>query len=83
VHSTVTTIDVEPEVGEPPRMEGVFIRAPRITRHGPQVRVLGRRSGEAVLVAQARIVATTFHPELSGDRRIHQLFCRLAEDSDG
>jgi hypothetical protein len=45
---------------------GVFIRAPRIVRTGPAVEVLLRHDGEPVLVRQGRVVAATFHPELSG-----------------
>jgi 5'-phosphate synthase pdxT subunit len=52
----------------------VFIRAPRIVSTGPGVQVLARRDGFPVLVRQGRIMAATFHPELSHDRRIHRLF---------
>jgi len=49
----------------------VFIRAPRIRRAGPGVEVLARWKGEPVFVRQGRVFAATFHPELTGDRRIH------------
>lgn len=55
-------------------MEMVFIRAPRISRLGAQVDVLARRDDDPVLVRQGRILAATFHPELSEDRRVHELF---------
>ncbi|HEU5351256.1 MAG TPA: pyridoxal 5'-phosphate synthase glutaminase subunit PdxT [Terracidiphilus sp.] len=55
-------------------LEMVFIRAPRITATGPAVEVLARRNGDPVLVRQGRVLAATFHPELSSDRRIHKLF---------
>ncbi|MGA3081526.1 MAG: pyridoxal 5'-phosphate synthase glutaminase subunit PdxT, partial [Terracidiphilus sp.] len=55
-------------------LEMVFIRAPRITQTGPGVEVLARRDGFPALVRQGRILAATFHPELSRDRRIHRLF---------
>jgi 5'-phosphate synthase pdxT subunit len=55
-------------------LEMVFIRAPRITQTGSSVEVLARRDGFPVLVRQGRILAATFHPELSHDRRVHQLF---------
>ncbi len=58
--------------GEP--LEMVFIRAPRIAETGPAVEVLARRDGAPVLVRQGRIMAATFHPELSADRRVHRLF---------
>jgi 5'-phosphate synthase pdxT subunit len=55
-------------------LEAVFIRAPRIRRAGPDARVYLYRNGDPVLVAQGRHLAATFHPELSGDRRVHRLF---------
>lgn len=55
-------------------IEAVYIRAPRIVALGPAVDVLARRDGAPVLVRQDRILAATFHPELSADRRVHRLF---------
>jgi 5'-phosphate synthase pdxT subunit len=55
-------------------LEMVFIRSPRITHTGSAVEVLARRDGFPVLVRQGRILAATFHPELSHDRRVHRLF---------
>jgi len=55
-------------------IEMVFIRAPRITATGPSVEVLARRDGFATLVRQGRVMAATFHPELSSDRRVHRAF---------
>jgi 5'-phosphate synthase pdxT subunit len=49
----------------------VFIRAPRIERVGPEVRVLARHRGEPVLVREGNVTAATFHPELTNDRRVH------------
>jgi pyridoxal 5'-phosphate synthase pdxT subunit len=55
------------------RLPAVFIRAPRIRRVGPGVDVLATREGEPVLVRQGNVVAATFHPELTGDARVHRL----------
>jgi 5'-phosphate synthase pdxT subunit len=55
-------------------MEMVFIRAPRISRLGTDIEVLARRDDDPVLVRSGRMLAATFHPELSDDRRVHQLF---------
>jgi len=55
-------------------LEMVFIRAPRIVETGPGVEVLAKREGFPTLVRQGRILAATFHPELSHDRRVHRLF---------
>lgn len=57
-----------------PPLEMVFIRAPRIERVGPDVQVLAERENHPVLVRQGQILAATFHPELSGDLRVHELF---------
>ena len=55
-------------------LEMVFIRAPRIVEVGPAVEVLAQRQGSAALVKQGNIMAATFHPELSSDRRVHKAF---------
>lgn len=52
----------------------VFIRAPGLTRVGPNVTVLAEVNGYPVAVRQGNILATAFHPELTGDTRIHQYF---------
>jgi pyridoxal 5'-phosphate synthase pdxT subunit len=59
-------------------IRGVFIRAPRIVSTGSGVAVLATREGEPVLIRQGRILAGTFHPELSGEDRLHQELLRLA-----
>jgi 5'-phosphate synthase pdxT subunit len=83
VHSRVVDIEAEAELGGPPSMEGVFIRAPRVTRVGPGVRVLARRGEDAVALRQGRVIAASFHPELTVDRRLHWLFLRAGEENDG
>jgi 5'-phosphate synthase pdxT subunit len=55
-------------------LEMVFIRAPRIVEAGAAVQVLAQRDNFAVLVRQGWVMAATFHPELSSDRRVHRLF---------
>ena len=55
-------------------LEMVFIRAPRIVETGSGVKVLAERDGFPALVRQGSILAATFHPELSRDRRVHRLF---------
>jgi len=56
----------------------VFIRAPRLVQIGSDVEVLARRENSPVLVRQGNILAATFHPELSQDRRVHRLFVEMA-----
>ena len=58
-------------------LEMVFIRAPRIVATGASVEVLARRDGFPTLIRQDRILAATFHPELSRDRRVHRLFVEI------
>ena len=59
-------------------VHAVFIRAPWVERVGPQVEVLahapGHDGGHIVAVRQGRVLATAFHPEVTGDRRVHKLF---------
>lgn len=55
-------------------LEMVFIRAPRIAEIGPAVEPLAFRDGLPALVRQGNLMAATFHPELSADRRVHRLF---------
>ena len=57
----------------------VFIRAPRIVETGPQVEVLAQRDGMATLVRQGKLMAATFHPELTSDRRVHKAFVDLVQ----
>jgi 5'-phosphate synthase pdxT subunit len=61
----------EAESDEIERFPFVFIRAPRIVRHGPSVEILARYRGEPVLVQQRRVTCATYHPELTGDARVH------------
>lgn len=60
-----------------PPLEMVFIRAPRIERVGSGVEVLAERENHPVLVKQGQILAATFHPELSDDLRVHELFLNM------
>lgn len=62
-------------------LEMVFIRAPRILETGASVEVLARREGFPVLVRQGAILAATFHPELSTDRRVHRFFVETVANS--
>ncbi|MGA2195295.1 MAG: pyridoxal 5'-phosphate synthase glutaminase subunit PdxT [Bryobacteraceae bacterium] len=79
VDSRVTQIEPEPEFlsrTAPGKMEAVFIRAPIIRRTGPAARILARYHGDPVLVEQGRHLVATFHPELTADSRVHELFLK-------
>jgi pyridoxal 5'-phosphate synthase pdxT subunit len=55
-------------------VRAVFIRAPWVERAGDGVQVLARAAGHIIAVRQGAVLATAFHPEMTGDRRVHQLF---------
>jgi 5'-phosphate synthase pdxT subunit len=61
-------------------LEMVFIRAPKIERVGPAVEVIATEGKDPVAVRQGRVIAATFHPELSEDTRIHQAFLDLVSN---
>src|SRR5688572_3863743 len=66
-----------PVLGEAP-LHGVFIRAPLVTDVGPNAEVLARDpNGAPVAVRQGRVLATAFHPELTGDRRLHRMLVEM------
>jgi 5'-phosphate synthase pdxT subunit len=66
-----------PSLGDEP-LHGVFIRAPTVSDVGPRAEVLARDpDGSPVAVRQGRVLATAFHPELTGDRRLHRLLVEM------
>jgi 5'-phosphate synthase pdxT subunit len=66
-----------PSIGDD-ALHGVFIRAPLVSDVGPRAEVLARDpDGRPVAVRQGRVLATAFHPELTGDRRIHRLLAAM------
>jgi 5'-phosphate synthase pdxT subunit len=77
IDSAILTAQTKLEGGP---LEMVFIRAPRITRAGATVETLADRDGFPVLVRQGHLLAATFHPELSADTRVHQLFLNLVQN---
>ncbi len=84
VHSSIRRLDPQPAFVEragPEALEAVFIRAPLIRRVGKDVRVLALDGSDPVLVEQGLHLAATFHPELSGDTRIHRLFLDKVAES--
>jgi 5'-phosphate synthase pdxT subunit len=72
--------DLELE-GEEVPLRGVFIRAPRVRTHGPEVEVLAELDGEPVLLRDGRILVASFHPELTDDTRVHERFLELAQEA--
>ncbi|KUK53582.1 MAG: Glutamine amidotransferase subunit PdxT [Desulfotomaculum sp. 46_296] len=69
-----------PVLGEEP-FRAVFIRAPQITGAGQDVEVLARYNSKIVMVRQNKMLAATFHPELTADQRLHKYFLELLKAS--
>ena len=83
VDSFETDLDVAGIDGPP--MRAVFIRAPWVERSGPGVEVLARvpngpAEGRIVAVREGNVVATSFHPEVTGDLRVHRLFTEIVRN---
>ncbi len=76
VDSFEARVDTAPDLGG--SMDAVFIRAPRFLALFPDVKVLGRYRGEPVLVQQGRVIAATFHPELTRSRALHRYLAAAA-----
>jgi 5'-phosphate synthase pdxT subunit len=73
---------------EGPDVRGVFIRAPWVEEVGEAVEVLGRvetgeRMGRIVAVRQGNLLATSFHPEITGDHRVHRFFVDMIRGATG
>ena len=66
--------------GEKEPLTGVFIRAPRVEDVGADVEILAELDGEPVLLRQGRFLVASFHPELTGDTRVHERFLELVEE---
>ncbi len=65
------------------KFKSVFIRAPRILSIGKKVKVLGKFGQDMVLVQDGKVIASTFHPELTSDLRIHRYFLNMIKNNKG
>ena len=77
----INSFEVDLQIDEigPEPFRAVFIRAPKIESIGDEVRVLTNYEESPVLVRQGNVLAASFHPELTGDLRIHRYFLKMAE----
>jgi 5'-phosphate synthase pdxT subunit len=75
VRSFEADIAIEGVIGGP--VHAVFIRAPWVTEHGDEVEVLGRVDEHPVAIRQGNMLAVSFHPELSGDGRLHEMLLAM------
>jgi 5'-phosphate synthase pdxT subunit len=69
--------------GEDEPLRGIFIRAPRVIGAGRHVEVLAELDGEPVLLRDGRLLVASFHPELTGDTRVHERFLELVREESG
>jgi 5'-phosphate synthase pdxT subunit len=78
VRSFEADLDIDGIPGGP--MHAVFIRAPWVTEHGPEVEILSRVEEHPVAIRQGNMLAVSFHPELSGDNRLHAMLLAMSGD---
>lgn len=79
LQSFEASLDVGGLPGGDGPFDAVFIRAPAVERVGPSVEVLASINGRPVLCRQGPVIVSAFHPELSGDLRVHRLFLDTCE----
>jgi 5'-phosphate synthase pdxT subunit len=84
VASFETDLELEGVAGGP--MRAVFIRAPWVESTGPDVQVLGTvpdgpAAGRVVAVREGNVLATSFHPEVTGDLRVHEYFAEMVRSA--
>jgi 5'-phosphate synthase pdxT subunit len=75
LHSFEADLEIDGVQGGP--VHAVFIRAPWVAEHGPGVEILASVDGHPVAVRQGNVLAISFHPELSGESRLHELALAL------
>jgi 5'-phosphate synthase pdxT subunit len=73
-------VDVSGVQGGP--VHAVFIRAPWVSEHGPGVEVLGTVDDRPVAIRQGNVIAVAFHPELAGEKRLHELLLAMSRNGD-
>ncbi len=78
VHSFEADVVLRGIAGGP--LRGIFIRAPQIAEHGPDVEILGEVDGQAVAAREGNVLAVSFHAELGDDPRLHGLFLDLVRE---
>jgi pyridoxal 5'-phosphate synthase pdxT subunit len=76
-------VDLRIDTLGPKPFPAIFIRAPWIERCGPQVELLAERDGHGVMVREGNVLATSFHPELSDDLRVHRYFLDMIHSEAG
>src|SRR5690606_28429347 len=77
----VDSFETMTEIDRVGNLRTVFIRAPWVERVAEGVQVLGTAAGRIVAVRQGSVLATAFHPELTGDLRMHRFFVEMAREA--
>jgi pyridoxal 5'-phosphate synthase pdxT subunit len=80
INSFETDVELDGIDGGP--LRGIFIRAPWIAEHGPDVQILASLDGHPIAARQNRMLAVAFHAELGGDDRLHRLLLRWARERE-
>ena len=81
VDSFETDLFIEEIAEKPQPFRAVFIRAPWIDEVGPEVRVMGEFGGKVVMAREDGMLVSAFHPELTGDDRVHRYFLNMVEEA--
>lgn len=76
----VASFEADLDLEDGDKVRGVFIRAPRVADVGPDVEVLAELHGEPVLLREGRFLVASFHPELTDDTTVHELFLRVVRE---
>ena len=77
------SFEADLQIKEIGAFHAIFIRAPRVVRVGPKVEVLAEHEESPVLVRQQNLLASSFHPELTRETRIHEYFLKMIEQRKG
>ena len=77
----IDSFEAELKIDEIGKFNGIFIRAPVIEKINSRVKVLSKLNSHPVLVQQKNILASTFHPELTNDKRVHEYFVKIVNFS--
>jgi 5'-phosphate synthase pdxT subunit len=80
LHSFEADLDIEGVPGAP--VHAVFIRAPWVAEYGPDIEVLASVDDHPVAIRQGNVLALSFHPELTGERRLHELLLSMIDARD-
>ena len=76
----IDSFESEISIGDIGNFNGIFIRAPVIEKINKEVKVLSKFNNKPIFIRQNNVLASTFHPELTDDKRVHEYFIKIAQD---